>query len=110
MTLQQELIDLLEEVKKEDGTLLDLVDSVNLLLIETWSDNKPVAAYRELEVYEGASFTIYKDDRARGMGDGVDQFCDVNDEALRPGTIEFYRALQSDLETNYSRFLEAYFG
>lgn len=110
MTLKQELIDLLEEMEKEDGMLLDFVDSVSLLLVETWPGNKPVAAYRELEIYEGASFTIYKGDKGKGIGDGVDSYFDENGEALSPGTIEFYRALQNDLETSYSDFLEAYFG
>lgn len=66
-----------------------------------------------LTVYESSTrFNIKMRgiDGVRSMGDGVDQFFDVEDHQILVGTPEFYEALISDIESGENDYIEAYFG
>lgn len=74
-----------------------------------------IAHYQDITVYEnfnGYGVSYVPKDREpvyREMSDGVDVYLDHHLKSISPGTDEFNKAVQEDLESNYEEWIEAYF-
>jgi len=68
-----------------------------------------VAVLEVYEAFNGFYIQYVPTAVTRGMGDGVDQVFDKDDNAISPGTPEFWDALIDDIVGNVPEVLEAYF-
>lgn len=84
------------------GTLHKMVDS---------RESEQTKRFRWGECFNGYTVQDTQTGTTRGMGDGVDMFCDAEGEdCLIPGTQRFYDALNGFFDNEQTTIAQEYFG
>lgn len=84
------------------GTLHQMVDS---------RESEQTKRFRWQECFNGFVVQDTQTGATRGIGDGVDMFCDSDGEdCLMPGTQRFYDALNGYFDNEQTTIAEEYFG